>query len=177
MAVKGGSRPQSDPADRAGSQTVGASHDRARTAKTFPARMVSLQTGASGYSRPLQKGESGRQTCPSRPRVIQGSQWPQGHYTTTGGSTAYRRAMGEGQAASAAAEVHWRTTLPRSPDHTRRHPVGGTYRIIVAGDAEGIRQMGECLPTIRTVDKPGPVATNPRSSWRRGTAWTSYQGT
>ena len=174
---KRGAYRRTDPVHGAGGKAAGARHEGARRAKKLPARMAGIQTGAPGRGHMLQKGEPGRQTRPSRPRVIPGSQQTRDHRAAAGRSAAHRGGMGEGRATSAAAEVHWRTALPRSPNGPWRHPVGCPHGVIVAGDAPRIWQVGNGLPPLRAVGEPGLMAAHPPSPRGGDAAGAGDQGT
>jgi hypothetical protein len=69
----------------------------------------------------------------------------------------------------------WQATR-RPPHGAGRHPVGGEDRIVVAGDAGGVRQMGESVPAPRAVGRAGLVGANPPFVRRRRSAGTGNEG-
>jgi hypothetical protein len=56
----------------------------------------------------------------------------------------------------------------RSPHGAGWDHLGGAYRLLLTRDAGRVRQVGECLPTLRAVVKAGSLAAHPRSVRRRG---------
>src|SRR5215208_5114313 len=167
--VKKGFRVRPDPADGAGGKERSARHGRAeRREEGLPARVLGMEkTGAPSTRRPLPEGHSGRQTRSQRRASTRGSRQAEYHDPLRRGSTANRRRVGDGRA-SLAAQAARGTPLQRSPPGAGWDHVGGAYRLLLAGDARRVRQMGECLPTLRAVVKAGSLATHPPSIRRRG---------
>src|SRR3712207_5786470 len=115
--------------------------------------MVGVETGAPGRCRPLQKGEPSRQTRPRPRETVRKRRWRiEADSDSSRGSTAHRRRVGDGRA-SHPAEATRGADVQRSQDGAGRDRVGGAYRIVLARDAPGVRQMGEGLPALRAVVK------------------------
>ncbi len=79
---------------------------------------------------------------------------------------------------------HVEPLLPHKPPaggryHDHRRVVGGIKWVARTGsswrDAGGVRQVGECLSTLRVVVKAGSLAAHPRSVGRRGVTGTGDQ--
>src|SRR5215213_4297613 len=175
--VKKGFRVRPDPADGAGGKECSARHGRAeRREEGLPARVVGMETGAPSTRRPLPEGHSGRQTRSQRRASTRGVRQAEYHDALRRGSTTNRRRVGDGRA-SLAAQAARGTPLQRSPHGAGWDHVGGAYRLLLAGDARRVRQMGECLPALRAVGKAGSLATHSRDSGRGGIARTSDQRT
>ena len=69
-----------------------------------------------------------------------------------------------------------RQATQRPSQRAGRHLAGGEDGIVVAGDAGGIRQVGERLPTLRAVGEAGPMATHPSSIGRGRSLRTGGEG-
>ncbi len=81
-------------------------------------------------------------------------------------SGAHRCGMGPYAAAPAAAETTDRTTTTRPPHSAQWDPSGGGHGLVVAGDAEGIRQAGPGVQAISAVVRPRALVTHRRGIGR-----------
>ncbi len=163
-APKGGSRSGPDPADRAGGAKAGPRDGRTGGTKTLAAGMVDVQTGAPGGRGPLPS----REACPRPKRAVGRSRRAAGHRAYPRRGEAHGRTVGGGASVVAAAEGRGRQTPQRPPRRPRRHPVGGEDRIVVAGDARGVRRLHHRLQEVEAMERAGLVAADPGGSRTQG---------
>ncbi len=79
------------------------------------------------------------------------------------------------RAAAAAPEGLSGQATTRPPQSARRHPVGGQNRLLVAGDARGVRWLHACLQTMEGLERAGFVAAYPPDIGMGRVTWTGDQ--
>ena len=153
-AGKRGRRHQPNPAHGAGGASAGPRHGPGCGAAAVPPCLVPMATQSPGGRCPL----PGRAAC-----AAPGDLTTRPRRTTAehGRGGADRRRVAACRAGAATAEAHDGAAAPRPPDDARRHLVGGALRGLVAGDATGVRQVGNGVQAVPALVHHRSLAAHP----------------